>query len=78
MFKSVEHRVLAQVGDRVSAACFFYPSTREAQRPYGPLKELLSDKNPTVIYKETLASEYLAHHRYNGLDGSPALPHFKL
>lgn len=74
----MEHRVLAQVADRVSAACFFYPSTTQAQKPYGPLKELISDENPAIVYKETLVSEYLAHYNSKGLDGTPKLLHFKL
>lgn len=50
-FKSVEHRVLARaVGSRVSAACFFFPSSECMLKPYGPIKELLSEKDPP-LYK---------------------------
>lgn len=77
-FKSVEHRVLArQVGPRISAACFFYPSTMNEYKLYGPLKEFVSENNPP-IYKETDINEYLEYYRSKGLDGTSALPHFKL
>ncbi|KAJ8440795.1 hypothetical protein Cgig2_000683 [Carnegiea gigantea] len=75
-FKSVEHRVqLGQNGPRVSAACFFYPSTKN--RRYGPIKEFLSESNPP-FYRDTTATEYLAYFRTQGLDGHSALPHFEL
>ncbi|XVF42349.1 hypothetical protein PTKIN_Ptkin01aG0354600 [Pterospermum kingtungense] len=47
-FKSVEHRVLAnRIGPRVSVACIFSTSHfQESNRLYGPMKELLSAKNP--------------------------------
>ncbi|KAA8543354.1 hypothetical protein F0562_021151 [Nyssa sinensis] len=77
-FKSVEHRVLARrVGPRISAACFFYPSTANKSKPYGPLKEFLSENNPP-IYRETHHREYQAYYRSKGQDGTSALPHFKL
>ncbi|XP_041006519.1 1-aminocyclopropane-1-carboxylate oxidase homolog 1-like [Juglans microcarpa x Juglans regia] len=77
-FRSVEHRVLAgRAGPRVSIACFFYPSPTHKFKPYGPIKEFLSDKDPP-IYRETHISEYLAYYRSKGLDGNSALPHFKV
>ncbi|KAA8543352.1 hypothetical protein F0562_021153 [Nyssa sinensis] len=77
-FKSVEHRVLAQaVGPRISAACFFNPSSKNASMPYGPIKELLSGENPS-IYKEVLFNEYITHFMSKGIDGNTALTHFKL
>ncbi|XP_057965207.1 1-aminocyclopropane-1-carboxylate oxidase homolog 1-like isoform X2 [Malania oleifera] len=77
-FRSVEHRVLAgRIGPRVSAACFFYPSTAKISKPYGPIKEFTSDSDPP-IYRETSLCEYLAYYRSKGLDGNSALPYFRL
>ncbi|GAB2282268.1 hypothetical protein Dimus_016818 [Dionaea muscipula] len=77
-FRSVEHRVLVRrTGPRVSAACFFYPSSEKRCKPFGPLQEFLSNHNPP-LYREIAASEYLAYYRRKGLDGMQALPHFKL
>ncbi|KAG5246315.1 1-aminocyclopropane-1-carboxylate oxidase [Salix suchowensis] len=77
-FKSVEHRVLVgQQGSRTSVACFFYPSAANKFKPYGAIKELVSDDN-LPIYRETHVAEFLAYFRSKGLDGSPTLAHFKL
>ena len=66
----MEHRVWAgKIGARVSAACFFMPSTANKLKAYGPIKELLSENNPP-IYKETHLTEYRAQYRSTGLDGS--------
>ncbi|XP_059660378.1 1-aminocyclopropane-1-carboxylate oxidase homolog 1-like [Cornus florida] len=77
-FKSVEHRVLAQpVGPRVSVACFFNPSSRFQSKPFGPIKELLSDgKQP--IYRDLLCSEYYQYYKTKGTNVISALPHYKL
>ncbi|CAK7338943.1 unnamed protein product [Dovyalis caffra] len=60
-FRSVEHRVLAQeFRPRGSVASFFFPSTANKFKPYGVIKELLSDNPPT--YRETHLAELMAHH----------------
>ncbi|XP_071738180.1 1-aminocyclopropane-1-carboxylate oxidase homolog 1-like isoform X1 [Rutidosis leptorrhynchoides] len=77
-FKSVEHRVLAApVGPRISAACFFYPSTANSSTPYGPIKELLSEV-AAPKYRQTDLKEYMAHYRSKGLDGISSLSFFKV
>ncbi|KAJ1417503.1 Oxoglutarate/iron-dependent dioxygenase [Sesbania bispinosa] len=74
-FKSVEHRVLAgRVGPRASAACHIYPNRA---RKYRPIDEFTSNENPPK-YRETHISEYLTYFRSKGLDGSKALPYFRL
>ncbi|GJS72567.1 1-aminocyclopropane-1-carboxylate oxidase homolog 1-like protein [Tanacetum coccineum] len=77
-FKSVEHRVLAApIGPRISAACFFYPSTANSTKPYGPIKELLLEECEP-IYRQTNHKEYMAHYRAKGLDGASSLTFFKV
>ncbi|XP_019191410.1 PREDICTED: deacetoxyvindoline 4-hydroxylase-like isoform X2 [Ipomoea nil] len=71
-FKSSQHRVLAQkIGPRTSLASIFRTHFGEANasKVYGPLKELLSDKNP-AIYKEVTVKEYVTHYYKKGLDGT--------
>ncbi|KAK6164532.1 hypothetical protein DH2020_001396 [Rehmannia glutinosa] len=78
-FKSVEHRVLARsTGTRVSAACFFYPSSDRMLKPYGPIKELLSEDNP-AIYREVSYIEFVTHYQKNVREShsASALSHFK-
>nr|XP_043635569.1 1-aminocyclopropane-1-carboxylate oxidase homolog 1-like [Erigeron canadensis] len=77
-FKSVEHRVLAaSIGPRISAACFLYPSTESSSKPYGPIKELLSEQD-APIYRQTNHKEYMARYRAKGQDGTSTLTFFKL
>ncbi|CAK7338947.1 unnamed protein product [Dovyalis caffra] len=74
-FRSVEHRVLARnVMPRTSVACFFYPRAANKFKPYGVIKELLSDGSP--IYRETHVAEFMLCVRSKGVDGESALPSF--
>ncbi|KAJ0967286.1 hypothetical protein J5N97_024203 [Dioscorea zingiberensis] len=76
--KSVEHRVLAnKEGPRLSAACFFTTHSSLSSRPYGPIKELLTDGR-APIYKQVFLDEFAKHYKSKGLDGKSALDHFKL
>ncbi|KAK1356709.1 1-aminocyclopropane-1-carboxylate oxidase-like [Heracleum sosnowskyi] len=77
-FKSVEHRVLASSDEpRVSATCFLYASSQSIQKPFGPIKELISDTNP-CIYKQVFPLEYANFYQTRALDGSSTLSHYKL
>ncbi|XP_050215567.1 1-aminocyclopropane-1-carboxylate oxidase homolog 1-like [Mercurialis annua] len=78
-FKSSEHRVLAnrEREARVSVACFFTTALLSVSRRYGPITELLSEKNPPK-YRETTVQEFAEHHNAKGLDGTSTLLHFKL
>uniref|UniRef100_A0A5B7AJJ6 Fe2OG dioxygenase domain-containing protein n=1 Tax=Davidia involucrata TaxID=16924 RepID=A0A5B7AJJ6_DAVIN len=77
-FKSVEHRVLAQsVGPRTSIACFFTASSKAAAKPFGPIKELLSEDSPPE-YREFMCREYYEYYKMKGTNVASALPHFKL
>ncbi|CAJ2664923.1 1-aminocyclopropane-1-carboxylate oxidase homolog 1-like [Trifolium pratense] len=77
-FKSVEHRVVANhVGPRVSVANFYSTSYQPSTRLYGPIKELLSEDNPPK-YKETTVQNFVEFSMGKGLDGTSALPYFKI
>ncbi|GAY52580.1 hypothetical protein CUMW_142980 [Citrus unshiu] len=51
--KSVDHRVVANVHAtaRVAVACFFTGHATEAQKPFGPIKELQSKCFPSILKK---------------------------
>ncbi|KAE8790801.1 1-aminocyclopropane-1-carboxylate oxidase-1-like protein [Hordeum vulgare] len=78
-FRSVEHRVLAKnAAPRVSIAFFFSTHFHPAStRVYGPIKELLSDKN-IPLYRETLVRDYMKHYFSIGLDAKTAISDFRL
>ncbi|KAG6742146.1 hypothetical protein POTOM_055434 [Populus tomentosa] len=58
-FGSVEHRVLVgDVRSRTSVACFFHPSAANQFKPYGVMKELLSDGS--LKYRGTHIAEFMA------------------
>ncbi|KAF9596589.1 hypothetical protein IFM89_012712 [Coptis chinensis] len=62
-------RVLANhVGPKVSIACFLTPRFHMATKPFGPIKELISDESRPV-YREISMNEYLAQFFYQGRDG---------
>ncbi|KAM5563534.1 1-aminocyclopropane-1-carboxylate oxidase [Rosa sericea] len=76
-FKSVEHRVLATrlAEPRTSVACFF--TAEDKLKPFGPIKELVSDINPPIYRNNISFGEYLAY-RQKGQGGNSAIPHFRL
>ncbi|KAJ4722654.1 1-aminocyclopropane-1-carboxylate oxidase [Melia azedarach] len=77
-FKSFDHRVAANhVGPRVSVACFFTGHDTVTPKPYGPIKELISEENP-AIYGDFLISEYFSKYGTRALDGKSGLDLFKL
>ncbi|XP_071938770.1 1-aminocyclopropane-1-carboxylate oxidase homolog 11-like isoform X2 [Coffea arabica] len=77
-FKSAEHRVLARcVGSRVSTACCFFPSSSHLFKPYGPIKELLSETNPP-LYREVSNMEYTTAYQKNVRHRTSTLALFKL
>ncbi|KAK7814158.1 1-aminocyclopropane-1-carboxylate oxidase like protein 3 [Quercus suber] len=77
-FKSIEHRVLEnQVGPRVSVACLFCTGLQPSPKPYGPIKDLLSEDNP-LKYRETTVKDYCNYFNEKGFGGTSALPHFWL
>ncbi|XP_062021986.1 1-aminocyclopropane-1-carboxylate oxidase homolog 1-like [Rosa rugosa] len=77
-FKSVEHRVLATrlAEPRTSVACFF--TADDKLKPFGPIKELVSDVNPPIYRNNISFGEYIAYYRQKGQDGNSKIPHFRL
>ncbi|KAK1430421.1 hypothetical protein QVD17_13135 [Tagetes erecta] len=77
-FVSSQHKVVANtIGPRVSVASFFTTGLMETSKLYEPIKELLSEDNPPK-YKGITIKEYVVYHMAKGLDGTSALPHFKV
>ncbi|KAI5680112.1 hypothetical protein M9H77_01339 [Catharanthus roseus] len=77
-FKSVEHRVLAKPSEsRVSTSCFFYPSSNHMMKPYGPIKEILSENNPPM-YREVSSVEYVTAYTNQVRERISVLPQFRL
>ncbi|TKW29006.1 hypothetical protein SEVIR_3G366800v4 [Setaria viridis] len=84
-FRSAEHRVVARRSTdkaRVSVACFFNADVARSTRLYGPIAELTSggngDDDDGALYRSVTVPEFLAHYDKKGLDGRPALDHFRL
>ncbi|CAL9213954.1 unnamed protein product [Arabidopsis halleri] len=78
-FISLGHRVLANRATRarVSVACFFTTHVKANPRVYGPIKELVSEENPSK-YRETTVTNYATYFNGKGLGGTSALLHFKV
>ncbi|CAN1158895.1 1-aminocyclopropane-1-carboxylate oxidase homolog 1 [Linum perenne] len=77
-YVSVDHRILANNrATRISVATFWSTMLAPNPKVYGPIKELLSEENPPK-YRETTVPEFVSYYNKKGLDGTPALLHFKL
>ncbi|XP_051142065.1 1-aminocyclopropane-1-carboxylate oxidase homolog 11-like [Andrographis paniculata] len=72
-FKSVEHRVLARAeGTRLSAGCFFYPSSEQiAGREHGPIGELVLDDSPPVYRAVDYIEFTTNYHKFARTEHSP-------
>ncbi|CAL4906358.1 unnamed protein product [Urochloa decumbens] len=87
-FRSVEHRVVATSRSaaeaRVSVACFCNADVATDTRLYGPIPELITSSGSwdggagRAVYRSVTVPEFLAHYDGKGLDGRPALDHFRL
>ncbi|KAK6161345.1 hypothetical protein DH2020_004726 [Rehmannia glutinosa] len=74
---SNKHRVVANcIGPRISVACFFSGTISEV-KVYGPIKELISEENPSK-YKEVLLTDYIMKFLNTGLDEYLGLDYYKL
>ncbi|KAH1250559.1 1-aminocyclopropane-1-carboxylate oxidase 1 [Glycine max] len=70
-FKSVEHRVLANlIGPRILCiACFFSVGLKSSPKLYGPIKDLLSEDNHPK-YRETTVAEYARYCQKNKVENT--------
>ncbi|KAK6161342.1 hypothetical protein DH2020_004723 [Rehmannia glutinosa] len=76
-FRSNEHRATAnRIGPRISVACFFSGPVN-GTKIYGPIEELISQKNPP-IYRNVVLGDYVAKFLTTGLDNYRALDYYKL
>ncbi|OEL33579.1 1-aminocyclopropane-1-carboxylate oxidase-like protein 3, partial [Dichanthelium oligosanthes] len=72
-FRSLEHWVVANRSRDADVA--------RSTRMYGPIAELINsggDGGGRAVYRSVTVSEFLAHYDKKGLDGRPALDHFRL
>ncbi|GMI72036.1 hypothetical protein like AT1G06620 [Hibiscus trionum] len=77
-FKSVKHRAIANcVGPRITVPCFFSGHATLLEKPFGPIKELISESNPPR-YKEFLLKDYVAKFLSSSLDNKPPIDYYKL
>ena len=79
-FRSVEHWVVANGSTgaaRVLVACLCSADVARSTRLYGPIAELTSGGGG-ALYRSVTVPEFLAHYDKKGLDGRPALDHFRL
>ncbi|KAA3454514.1 1-aminocyclopropane-1-carboxylate oxidase-like protein 1-like [Gossypium australe] len=77
-FKSVKHRAISNhVGPRISVACFFSGHASLLDKPFGPIKKLISEANPPQ-YEEFLLKEYFAKFFSSSLDTKPPIDYYKL
>ncbi|CAN1796125.1 1-aminocyclopropane-1-carboxylate oxidase homolog 1 [Linum perenne] len=76
-FISALHRVRAKnAGPRISIATFFGHGSTKSTRLYGPIKELVSEKDPPKYKEITIRDFFLASYE-KGVDGTSVLPRLK-